>query len=594
MNTVMTAVRPLIVSAFRSGRAKFTAAVTLLLLGYLATPAVALLLKGVTDAALSGATGTVVWFAFATATALVLELMLGHFAHLLYFELGELGEADLQEETLHVANGAPGLEHFDSPQFADLLALVRQDLHRTRQLLEAVLQLGGLVVQFVVTAAILGMLNPWLILLPVAAVPPILIGRRAQNLVDRAKETSATPVRRARHLLGLATAAASVKELRLYRAERPLLQRHQQDWDAATDIAVRAHARAALLRAGGQLLFALAYGAAILLVVNQALAGRSTVGDLVLLITLAVQVSTQVATALGLFVMVQEGGRTFERLEELKRTAGDHRHEGGITPVPRRMCGEIRLENVGFRYPGSDRHILQGLDLTLPAGSTVALVGENGAGKSTLVKLLCGMYRPTEGRILVDGTDLLDFEPGAWMARVAPLFQDFARLELLLRENVGIGAVGLLDDDEAVLGAMTRARAQKVLARVPGGLNGLLGSNYGDGAELSGGQWQTLGLARALMREQPLLQILDEPASALDAAAEHAVFQRFGSDARRSRQRLGAVTLFISHRFSTVRMADLIVVLDGGRIRESGNHDQLMAAGGPYSEIFTLQANVYH
>lgn len=593
MTTVWTAVRPLIASAFRTGPAKFSGAVTLLLLGYLATPAVALLLKGVTDAALSGAAGTVVWFALATATALVLELMLGHFAHLLYFELGEMGEAALQEETLHVANGTPGLEHFDSPRFADLLALVRQDLHRTRQLLEAVLQLGGLAVQSVVTAVILGLLDPWLVLLPVAAVPPILIGRRAQALVDRGKEASATPVRRSRHLLGLATAANSVKELRLYRAERPLLRRHQRDWDAATDVLVRAHARAALLRAGGQLLFALAYGAAILLVVDQALAGRSTVGDLVLLITLAVQVSTQVATALGLFVMVQEGGRTFERLAELKEKAADHRHEGGTVPVPRRMSGEIRLENVGFHYPGSDRYVLRGLDLTLPAGSTVALVGENGAGKSTLVKLLCGMYRPTEGRILVDGTDLRDFGPAAWMARVAPLFQDFARLELLLRENVGIGAVGSVDDDEAVLDAMTRARAEKVLARVPGGLNGLLGRNYGDGAELSGGQWQTLGLARALMRERPLLQILDEPASALDAAAEHAVFERFGSDARRSRRSLGAVTVFVSHRFSTVRTADLIVVLDGGRIREAGGHDELMAAGGTYSEVFALQAHVY-
>ncbi|MGW3421534.1 ABC transporter ATP-binding protein [Streptomyces phaeochromogenes] len=594
MNTVWTAVRPLIVSAFRNGPSKFAGAVTLLLLGYLATPTVALLLKGVTDAALSGAASTVVWFALATATALVLELMLGHFAHLLYFELGEMSEAALQEETLHVANGTPGLEHFDSPRFADLLALVRQDLHRTRQLLEAVLQLGGLVMQSVVTAVILGLLNPWLILLPVAAVPPILIGRRAQALVDRGKEASATPVRRSRHLLGLATAATSVKELRLYRAERPLLRRHQRDWDAATDVLVRAHARAALLRAVGQLLFALAYGAAILLVVDQALAGRSTVGDLVLLITLAVQVSTQVATALGLFVMVQEGGRTFERLEELKEKAAHHRHEGGTAPVPQRMSGEIRLENVGFRYPGSDRYILRGLDLTLPASSTVALVGDNGAGKSTLVKLLCGMYRPTEGRILVDGTDLRDFESGAWMARVAPLFQDFARLELLLRENVGIGAVGSIDDDEAVRGAISRARAEKVLARVPGGLNGPLGRNYGDGAELSGGQWQTLGLARTLMRERPLLQILDEPASALDAAAEHAVFERFGSDARRSRRSLGAVTVFISHRFSTVRMADLIVVLDGGRISEAGGHDELMAAGGTYSEVFALQAHVYH
>ncbi len=260
---------------------------------------------------------------------------------------------------------------------------------------------------------------------------------------------------------------------------------------------------------------------------------------------------------------------------------------------PGRLTEGIRLENVGFSYPGSDRPVLRGIDFTIPAGGTLALVGENGAGKSTLVKLLCGLYQPTEGRILVDGTDLRDLPPERWNTKVAPLFQDFARLELLVRENVGIGAVGSIGDDEALGAAMDLAGARGTLDRIEGGLDGLLGRGYGDGAELSGGQWQSLGLARSLVRESPLLLMFDEPASALDATAEHAVFERFGDAAMRARHGAGAVTLFVSHRFSTVRMAERIVVLGDGRVQESGSHEELMERRGVYAELFDLQARVY-
>jgi ATP-binding cassette subfamily B protein len=253
----------------------------------------------------------------------------------------------------------------------------------------------------------------------------------------------------------------------------------------------------------------------------------------------------------------------------------------------------IRLEGVSFSYPNSDRPILRDVDLHVRAGSSLALVGENGAGKSTLVKLLCGLYAPTGGRILVDGVDLATVPVQEWRSRIAMLFQDFARFELRLRDNVGVGDLRLIDDDAALDAALGAARAKGVKALLPDGLEGLLGRQFGDGTELSGGQWQSLGLARASMRTTPLLLALDEPASALDADAEHALFERFVDRSRQVRESAGAVTLFVSHRFSSVRTADHIVVLDGGTVLEEGSHQALTRRGGLYAELFALQARVY-
>ncbi|MEV1044045.1 ABC transporter ATP-binding protein [Streptomyces sp. NPDC049916] len=592
MTTLFTAVRTLLVLAHRLDPRRLYTAALLLLVGLLATPAMALLLREFTDSALDGAVATTAWLAFGVAVALVLELSMGHFAHLFYFELGEQQETALHQEVLAVSNGTRGLEHLDSAEFADTLTLVREDVSRTRASLEAVLQICGLALQAVLTTVILATVNPWLALLPLAAVPPVLVADRAQAVLDRAKETSAESTRLSRHLLGLATSGHSVPEARLAGAEGDLIRLQAAAWQRTTELLRRAALRAAALRAGGQLLFALAYGGGLWLVIRQALDGAAGAGDIILVIALAVQVSVQVASGLGLLAMLQGAGRTFERLDRLRALAAEE-PDSASRPAPERLEHGVRLENVSFRYPGSDRDVLTDVSLTLPAGATVALVGENGAGKSTLVKLLCGMYRPTSGRILVDGTDLTELDPARWSARIAPLFQDFARLELPLRENVGVGRLSALHDDPALRDAIAAARADRVLERVPDGLDGLLGKGYGDGAELSGGQWQLLGLARCLLREDPLLMVLDEPASALDAAAEHELFQRFTDAADRARSGSGSLTLFISHRFSTVRSADLIVVLENGAVREHGGHDQLLARQGLYAELFELQARAY-
>jgi ATP-binding cassette subfamily B protein len=255
----------------------------------------------------------------------------------------------------------------------------------------------------------------------------------------------------------------------------------------------------------------------------------------------------------------------------------------------------IRLHRLSYRYPLGQEAVLQEIDLHLPAGATVAIVGDNGAGKTTLVKLLAGLYEPTAGRITVDGVDMAHIDPVAWRQRIAAGFQDFARFEFLVRETVGIGDLAALANqgDEAVVAALTRAGAADLLESLPKGLATQLGPNWPEGIDLSGGQWQKLAIGRALMRTTPLLLLLDEPTAALDAESEHRLFAQWTSAAHHLRQTTGAVIVLVSHRFSTVQMADLIVVLNGGQVVELGSHQELMARGALYAELFTLQAQSY-
>jgi ATP-binding cassette subfamily B protein len=222
----------------------------------------------------------------------------------------------------------------------------------------------------------------------------------------------------------------------------------------------------------------------------------------------------------------------------------------------------------------------------------VAIVGENGAGKTTLVKLLCGLYRPTSGRVMVDGVDLTALSLRDWRRRLAGAFQDFARFELPAQHTVGLGELSHLDDRAATETAVGRAGAVDVVHGLPAGLDQQLGPNWDGGVELSHGQWQKLALARGFMRDEPLVLVLDEPTSALDAETEHALFERY-ADAAREGANVGRITVLVSHRFSTVRMADHIIVMDGARVVETGSHEQLMARGGTYAELYSIQAAAY-
>ena len=362
------------------------------------------------------------------------------------------------------------------------------------------------------TIALLVTVSPLSAVLPLCAVVPVLLERAAQSAVEGARERAAERLRLAKHLLELATSAGPVRELRVFGAEGEILRRQRDAWDKVTSAMWHAQLKAAAYRAAGQGFFALGYAGAIAGELYRALHGHASAGDLVLVITLAVQVSVQVSGALSVLSLLQVAARTIDRIAALRALAAAPlralrgrrpRRRGGPRRRSWRLTRGITLEDVSFCYPGAERPVLSGVSVHIPAGSVLALAGENGAGKSTLVKLLCGLYQPTSGRILIDGQDLAGLDPADWRSRVAALFQDFHRIELTLGESIGHGDIGRAGDTGAVRAAAEKARAEPVLRAVPGGLAGYVGHSYADGTELSGGQWQTVGLARALMRQPP-------------------------------------------------------------------------------------------
>jgi ATP-binding cassette subfamily B protein len=332
-------------------------------------------------------------------------------------------------------------------------------------------------------------------------------------------------------------------------------------------------------------------------------------GDVLLILAAGSRLSAYIGATVGEIGFLRgiwlDGSRRMAWLEDY----ADSLKASADQPVPARLARGIAFDHVSFAYPGTDTLVLDDVSVDLPAGAVVAVVGENGAGKSTLVKLLCKLYEPTAGRILVDGAPLARMPADAWRSRLAGAFQDFFRFELLARQAVGVGDAPRLDDGPAVDTAVDRAGAHDVVTRLPAGLDSQLGPTWPDGVEVSFGQWQKLALARGFMRDDPLVLVLDEPTAALDAETEHALFERYAAAARRAVvdpsqaaavaasdaavARAGRITILVSHRFSTVRMADLIVVLDGSRVVEVGTHAELMARRGQYADLYGIQAAAY-
>jgi ATP-binding cassette subfamily B protein len=556
-------------------------------------PLLALALKGATEAALGHDVFGAVVDGTLIGVGVIGVLMLQHFAYLPYTEIAERAEITLEAELMALANGSARLDHHEQPDYADKFELLRKEIRQIAPGFTGLFNTLGLLVSMSVTAVLLAGVNPWLLLLPVAAIPPVLTGQRAQRLLRKSREKSASTTRQAWHLFHLATRAAPAKELRVFRLQDEIRRRQRILWDSSGVVLWAAEKRAALMVASGQLVFAVAYVVSVLLVVRQAATGVSRIGDVVLAMTLAVQVNQQVSAGLQLLQQLQGMAQSLTRLRWMRTLVIGQRPPAALKPMPDHIQRGIELRGLGFAYPGTDRLVMGDVDVLLPAGATVAVVGENGAGKSTLIKLLCRFYEPSAGQITLDGVDIQRFRLGEWRRRVAAGFQDFVRFELAAQQTVGVGDLPSLDDEAAVLAALDRAHAGDLVGRLENGLQTQLGKSYADGAELSGGQWQKLALGRAMMRESPLLLILDEPTSALDAEAEHALFERYAANAKRVGRRTGAITVLVSHRFSTVRMADLILVMEGNRLAEVGSHAELMARNSVYADLYSLQAAGY-
>ena len=480
------------------------------------------------------------------------------------------------------------IAHQERPDYLDRLSVLRHQVFMLDHMYMSLFATCGWILRLAITIALLASIHPLLVVLALFALPPVLTSTWRPAIERNAYERGASPARLARHLFDVATTAPSGKEVRVTGIGDRLLRERRQAWEAGNRPVAAARLASAGWHAVAWALFGAGYVGAIVFVSS----GLGAPADDVLL-TLAA------GSRLSFYVGATVGEIGFLRLwmDAARRLAWLEDYAKSVVatadqPAPVRLAEGIRFEHVSFAYPGTERFVLDDITLDLPAGHVIAIVGENGAGKSTLVKLLAKMYAPTGGRILVDSSDLAAISAMDWRARLAGAFQDFFRFELRARQAVGIGDLARLEHEPAVVSAVSRAGADDVIERLPRGLDTQLGPTWPGGSDVSFGQWQKLALARGFMRDQPLVLVLDEPTAALDAETEHALFERYAAAVREDNG-VGRVTILVSHRFSTVRMADLIVVLDGARVVETGTHEELMARRGQYSQLYSIQAAAY-
>jgi ATP-binding cassette subfamily B protein len=497
----------------------------------------------------------------------------------------------IESHVAHLQASVAGIEHHERPDYLDRLAILRDQVFTLNHLYGSLFSTTGAILRLVLTVVLLMSVHPALVLLALVAVPSVWVSTW-RAAAERAAEEAAAPHQRlARHLFLTGTTAPAGKELRVGGVGPRVVADRRAAWERWYGTVAPVRWTSALWQCLTWALFGGAYVAAVVFVASGL---DASAGDVLLVLAAGSRLSLYVGQTVQEANFLQgfwlDASRRLAWLEDYAAAA----RERADVPVPERVRVGIRLERVSFRYPATERLVLEDVDLLLPAGSVVAVVGENGAGKSTLVKLLCRFYEPTAGRITVDGADLSRMPADGWRERCAGAFQDFFRFELAARHTVGVGDLPRLEDEPAVASAVARAGADDVVAGLPAGLETQLGPTWREGVEVSFGQWQKLALARGFMRDVPLLLVLDEPTAALDAETEHALFSRYAAAARAPEGRdTGRITVLVSHRFSTVRMADLIVVLDGARVVECGSHEQLLADDGTYAELYRIQAAAY-
>jgi ATP-binding cassette, subfamily B, bacterial len=481
--------------------------------------------------------------------------------------------------------------HQELPEYLDRLSMLRNQVFVLDHMYVSLFSTLGWILRLAVTMALLASIHPALLLLVVFAVPTVLTSTWRPEVERSAQLRGAQTNRLARHLFTIGTTAPPGKEVRVAGIGERLIAQRRAAWESWYGPVAAARWGSALWHALAWAIFGAAYVGAVVFV-SFGLSAPTT--QVLLVLAAGARLSAYIGATVGEIGFLRgfwmDGSRRLAWLEDYVASVA----ASGDLRVPTELHHGIRLDHVSFVYPGTSRVVLHDVSVTLPAGAVVAIVGENGAGKTTLVKLLAKMYEPSSGSILLDDVPLARVPASEWRARLAGAFQDSFRFEFRAGHTVGLGDLPRLDNEPAVVTAIDRAGAGDAIIRLTSGLNTQLGPTWPGGVELSFGQWQKLALARGFMRDQPLLLVLDEPTAALDAETEHALFEHYATAARNIDEiDSGRITIIVSHRFSTVRMADLIVVLDGARLAEVGTHDELMAKNGQYSELYSIQAAAY-
>jgi ATP-binding cassette subfamily B protein len=479
------------------------------------------------------------------------------------------------------------LEDFEDADLQDRLDRARRQVAGRSPLLTQLLGQAQDAVTILSFAVGLIVYAPWLIVLMLLAVVPAFVGELHFNAQSYAVNYQWTPERRELDYLRMVGASANTaKEVKSFGLNAFLIERYR----VLSQSIYRANRAVAVRRAGWGGLFTtigtIGYYGAYAFIAWRTVTGVFTIGDLTFLSASFRRLRNLLENLFYGFSSVAGQALYLDDLFSFFRIEPEILSPKDPLPFPQPIRAGFTFENVGFRYPGAERWAVRNLDFHLRAGEVLALVGENGAGKTTVVKLLSRLYEPDEGRILLDGRDLREYSLEALRANIGVIFQDFVRYYFTASDNIAVGSIDARDDAPRIATAAQRSLADEVIARLPKSYEQMLGKLFRGGVDLSGGEWQKIAIARAYMRDAQLL-ILDEPTAALDARAEFAVFQRFKDLAA------GKSAVIISHRFSTVRMADRIIVLEAGRITESGTHDELVAANGHYAELFELQAAGY-